>query len=192
MSQDLSTDLIREFVTASHFDLAKVKTMLSEYPALLTTQYEWAENDFEDGLAAASHIGSRAVAEFLLSQGAPLTICAAAMLGSVDDLKKFLESDPALANARGAHGIPVMFHAALSGSAALAELLRAHGCSEGYSFALHGAINYGHRDMVAWLLENGATQLDVKDYQGKTPLQRAAETNQQDIVDLLKQHGAAE
>jgi hypothetical protein len=65
-----------------------------------------------------------------------------------------------------------MFHAAMSGSTTVADLLHAHGCNEGYSFALHGAINFGHRDMVSWLLDHGATELDVNDFQGKTPLMR--------------------
>jgi hypothetical protein len=32
--------------------------------------------------------------------------------------------------------------------------------------------------------------LDVKDYQGKTPLQKAQENNHSAIADLLQQHGA--
>jgi ankyrin repeat protein len=192
MASDITPELIKDFVIASHFNLEKVKTLLKEHPALLTVKQPWGENDFEDGLAAASHVGNRAIAEFFLEQGVPLTICAAAMLGKVDEVEAFLQGDPGLANARGAHGITVLFHAAMSGNTELTQLLKSRGCTEGYSYALHGAINYGHKDMVDWLLNNGATRLDVLDYQGKTLLQRAAETNRADIADLLKQHGAVE
>jgi len=186
----MSPETIKEFVIASHFDMNKVKTMLADNPDLLTVQHQWGEDDFEDGLSAASHAGNRAIAEFFLAQGVPLTICAAAMLGKSEDVQKFLQADKSLANAKGAHQIPVMFHCAMSGNPQIADLLKTNGCNEGYSFALHGAIRYGHTDMVAWLLKNGATQLDVKDYQGKTPLQKAQEDNQSAIADLLQQHGA--
>jgi ankyrin repeat protein len=190
MSANLSPETIKDFVIASHFNLEKVKTMLAENPTLLTAQHQWAEDDFEDGLGAASHVGSRPIAEFFLDKGAPLTICAAAMLGRADDVAAFLKANPALANARGAHGITVMFHAAMSGSLKVAELLRDHGCNQGFSYALHGAINYHHPEMVAWLLDNGANQLDVKDYQGKTLVQRAEEEHLPAVTDLLKQRGA--
>lgn len=190
MSAELTPETIREFVIASHFDLDKVKAMLKERPELLTVRHPWGENDFEDGLGAASHVGNRAIAEFFLAQGVPLTICAAAMLGRLDDVRAFLDRDPASANARGAHQITVMFHAAMSGSTAVTQLLKERGCTEGYAYGLHGAINYGHNTMVEWLLNNGATQLDVLDYQGKTLVQRATETNRPDIAELLKRYGA--
>lgn len=192
MAPELTADMIKEFVISAHFNLDKVKSMLAENPALLTVRHQWGENDFEDGLGAASHVGNRTIAEFFLAQGVPLTICAAAMLGRRDAVKAFLDKDASLANARGAHGITLMFHAAMSGDTTLADLLKSHGCHEGYSHALHGAINYGHTSMVAWLLQNGATQLDFKDYQGKTPLQNATGKNLTEIADLLRQHGAAQ
>src|SRR6185369_10549957 len=106
----MSADLVRPFVIASHGDLNTVKSMLAEHPDLLLVQFEWGPNDYEDGLGAASHVGNRAIAEFFLSKGVPLTISSAAMLGRYDDVKTFLDKDPSLANARGAHGIALMFH----------------------------------------------------------------------------------
>jgi uncharacterized protein len=188
----LSLELIKEFVIASHFDLPKVKSLLDEQPALLTVVHDWGPGGLEDGLGAAAHVGNRTIAEFFLAQGVSLTICAAAMLGQLDAVKAFIDRDTSLANARGAHSIPVMFHAAMSGNIKIAELLKSRGCHEGYNDAVHGAINYGHTAMVNWLLDNGADQLDVKDFQGKTPLQRATESNLPEVVDLLRQHGAVE
>jgi ankyrin repeat protein len=190
MASNLSPEMVKEFVIASHFDLPKVQAMLKDEPALLTVVHDWGESGLEDGIGAAAHVGNRKIAEFFLAQGVPLNICVAAMLGRAEDVKAFLELDPALANARGAHGIPVMFHAAMSGNTEVADLLRQHGCNEGYSAALHGAIAHRHKNMVAWLLDNGATELEALDFQGKTPLQQATETNQADIADLLRQHGA--
>jgi uncharacterized protein len=186
----MSSDLIRPFVLASHGNLEAVKTMLAEHPDLLTVAFEWGPGDFEDGLGASSHVGNRAIAEFFLSKGVPLTICSAAMLGRYEDVKNFLDQDAALANAKGAHGISLMFHAAMSGDLELVKLLKSRGNNEGYSDALHGAISYGHTGMVAWLLDNGATDVNVPNWEGKTPLQRAEAAGQNDVAELLKKHGA--
>jgi ankyrin repeat protein len=186
----MSSDLIRPFVLASHGNLEAVQTMLAEHPDLLNVAFQWGPDDFEDGLGAAAHVGNRAIAELFLSKGVPLTITAAAMLGRYEDVKTFLDQDPALANAKGAHNISLMFHAAMSGNLELVKLLKARGNHEGYSDALHGAISYGHTDVVAWLLDNGATDVKVPNWEGKTPLQRAQAAGQNAVVDLLKAHGA--
>ena len=77
----LPVDLVRKFVIAGHGDLDKVKALLAETPQLLQAAYPWQENDTETALQGAAQVGNVAVAEFLLSQGAPLDICTAAMLG---------------------------------------------------------------------------------------------------------------
>lgn len=189
---DLSPDLIREFVLASHFNFEKVQTLLAEHPDLLNAAHQWGENDFEDGLGAAAHVGNRPIAEFLISQGAPSNICVAAMLGNFAAVKALLDTSALLANANGAHGISVMFHAALSGDTSIAQLLKDRGSVEGYSHALFAAIMKQHAGMVEWLLNNGASPTEAKDYEGKTPLQRALATDQTEIAALLRQHGATE
>jgi len=189
----LPEELVREFVIASHSDLDKVKAMLAATPALLNAKYAWGPNDFEDGLGAASHVGNRPLAEFFLSQGVPLNICTAAMLGRLEDVSVFLRLDPSLANAHGAHGIPVMFFAAMGGSTIIAAMLQGSGCTEGFAFALHGAINFGQKDMVRWLIDHGAKDdLQVLNYQQKTPLTKAIEQGQTEIADMLRQAGAVE
>jgi ankyrin repeat protein len=189
---EISQETIKEFVTAAHFDLAKVQEMLASNPALLHVAYEWSPGDWEQGVMAAAHMGNRPIAEFFLSQGSVLNICIAAMLGRTDDVRAFLQGDRNLANARGAHNITVMFHAAMSGNIEIANLLKAHGCHEGYSYALHGAINYGHKNMVMWLLDNGAQNLNALNYENKTPLKVAMEMGHTEVADLLRARGATE
>ena len=113
------------------------------------------------------------------------------MLGRTADVREMLARDPALANARGAHGITVMYHAAMSGVTDIPDMLKDAGCKEGFSYALHGAIAFGHEAMVRWLLENGAADVSVRDYENKTPLERATERNQAAIIELLQQFSAA-
>ena len=189
----MNPEQIKDFVIAAHGDFEKVKTMLGENPAMLNEVHDWGDAGLEDALGAAAHVGNRQIAEFLLGQGAPLTICTAAMLGREADVQKFLEGDDTLSNARGAHGIPVMIHAAMSGNVSLAELLKGYGCKEGYASGLHGAVAYGHLEMVKWLLENGAADnINQPNWQGKTPLQAAQENGYTEIADVLRQHGGLE
>lgn len=188
----LPKDMVREFVIAAHFNLDKVRTMLTGQPELLTAVWEWGPDDLEDGLGAASHVGNRSIVEFFLAQGAPLTICAAAMLGRRDTVASFLQADPGQASARGAHKIPLLYHAAMSGDTSIADLLMAHGGGEGLSFVLHGAITHGQSEMARWLLEHGASDLQVRNYEDKTPLQKALELGHGEIADLLRARGATE
>src|SRR5688572_1046420 len=106
-----SGEEIREFVIAGHGNLDKVKTMLAERPALLNLSHEWRPGDTETALQGAAHVGSRPVAEYLLSQGAPLDICTAAMLGDQEKVEFFLQRDPRIIDAMGAHGISLLTHA---------------------------------------------------------------------------------
>lgn len=192
MAQQFSPETIREFVIAAHFNLDKVKSMLAENPDLLNVEHQWGEDDYESGIGAAAHVGNRPIAEFFLAQGVTSNICVAAMLGRLNEVQGYLEQDRTQANAHGAHSIPVLFHAAMSGNVEIAALLKAQGCTEGYDIALHGAIASGHKDMVAWLLDNGASDVTVKNYEDKTPLAKAIEGEHAEIADLLRERGATE
>lgn len=186
----LSPDVIREFVIAGHWNLPKVKEMLAEHPQLLSVANEWAPGDRETAIQAAAHAGSAHVAEFLLTQGAPLEICTAAMLGQKDAVEQILREDPSLIRARGAHGIPLMAHAALSGDIGLATMLADRGAQEGMSMALSNAVGKGHLEMTRWLLSRGKADLSWKNYQGKTALELALEGKRDDVAALLRAHGA--
>lgn len=181
------SDTARAFVTAAHFSPEKVKQMLTEQPELLHVAYQWQEGDIETAIQAASHMGSVEIAEYLLEQGAPLAIYTAAMLGRVEDVRMMLADDLNNAQIRGAHGIPLMTHVALGGSIEIAELVLSAGGDEGLSFALHGALARCDTDMVRWLLDHGATDLNVKNYQDKTPLEVAIESGCDDIAVILRE-----
>ncbi len=189
-ADSLSQDQIREFVIAGHGNLPKVKEMLAANPELLNVSYQWSENDWETAVQAAAHVGSTAVAEFLLGQGAPLAICTAAMLGRSGDVERMLAEDPALIRATGAHGIPLLTHAALSGSVKLVEMLFRRGAQEGTSYALHNAVVKNHVEAVRWLLANGKPDLGWKNFEGKTVLTVATERRFDDIIALLKAQNA--
>lgn len=185
----LSEDQIRDFVVAAHGNLPRVREMLARHPGLVNTRHQWADNDSETPIQAAAQVGSRPVVEYLLERGAPLEICTAAMLGRKDDVQHMLDGDPALIQARGAHGIPLMPHAALSNNLELAKMLFARGATAGMSHALGNAVMHGDARMARWIIENGKPDLTWKDYEGKSLMTIAKETGKRDMLALLREYG---
>ena len=114
------------------------------------------------------------------------------MLGRKDDVERILAEDPGQIQATGAHGIPLLTHAALSGNLELVQFLFQRGARTGVSPALHSAVGGGDYDIVSWLLENGKPDLGWRNFQGKTALTVATEREDRRIVALLKKHGAKE
>jgi ankyrin repeat protein len=184
-------DQIDEFVGSAHGDLSRVQEMLTAFPALLTAAAVWGETAIE----AAAQTGRVDIAEYLLAAGAPLSICTAAMLGRAEEVQAYLAADPSAAHARGAHGIPALYHAVIRGHQAIAERLLAAGADvnadEGGSPALHGAVLFRQRAMVEWLLAHGAN-VNAKNRDGKTSLKVAAQNNLTEMADLLRRRGGAE
>ncbi|MBI2302809.1 MAG: ankyrin repeat domain-containing protein [Armatimonadetes bacterium] len=118
MPPPLATELVQEFVACSHGDLDRVKALLAQEPRLLNAAWDWGGGDFETGLGAASHCGERAIAEYLLAHGAPMTIFAAVMLGRLALARAILADHPEAKDAPGPHGIPLLVHAQMGGEAA--------------------------------------------------------------------------
>jgi ankyrin repeat protein len=189
----ITPEFMREYIIAAHFNLEKVKEVLAAHPGLLNLGYEWSPGDVEDALAAASHVGNTAIATYVMMQGAPLTPCAAAMLGYTERLREFLIADPSVATSKGAHSIPILFHAAFSGNTELTDLLLANGGVEGAAFAMHAAVSAGQLPMLRWLLEHGgAADVNILNYEKKTPLAKALEAGQEDMAEVLRAAGGLE
>ena len=109
-------DLVREMVTVSHFNLARVKELVSAHPSLAKAAWDWGFGDWESALGAASHMGNRPIAEFLLSNGAHPSIFSATMLGQVDVVKAFIAAHPGVQRTAGPHSISLLAHARAGGA----------------------------------------------------------------------------
>lgn len=116
----LDSKLVEEFVGVSHGNFERVKELLTQEPALINATWDWGGGDFETALGAASHMGNKAIANFLLENGARIDIFAAAMLGKLDIVKAALLVYPDVIDIPGPHGIPLIDHAEAGGEDAKA------------------------------------------------------------------------
>ena len=114
----IDSELVSEFVLKAHGDLGFVKQAVEREPAIVNAAWDWGGGDWETGLGAASHVGRRDIAEYLLERGAHMDVFAAAMLGEVGIVRALLEAQPDLRDARGPHGISLRAHAEAGGDAA--------------------------------------------------------------------------
>lgn len=118
----LESKLVQEFVGVAHTDIERTKELLTQEPGLVNATWDWGGGDFETALGAASHMGRRDIALFLLEHGARLDIFAAAMLGRLEVVKAALEAYPDVIHTPGPHGIPLIKHAGMGGEDAKAVL----------------------------------------------------------------------
>lgn len=116
----LHPSLIKDTVGLSHSNLARVKELVQQHPALAKASWDWGYGDHETALGAASHVGQRAIAEFLLESGAGPTLFSATMLGQLDVVKAFITATPGLQKIRGPHTLSLMVHAKAGGPPAAA------------------------------------------------------------------------
>lgn len=182
MTQEpLTQEQIRNFVLPAHGNLAVVQQMLAEEPRLLNEKYVAFD---ETALEAASHVGNRPIVEFLLGQGAPMNIYTAAMLGDAEKVSNFLDESPKLVNGNGVHGISLLFHAALSGNVALAEMLLERGNTQSPDQPLLAAAMYGRIEMAKWLLERGADKTTTN-FRDQTALDIAQQQQNDPLIALL-------
>ena len=166
--------------------------MLEENPELLNASYAWSETDHETAIQGAAQVGSATIATHLLERGAPLEICTAAMLGRRDEVERRITDRSDSINSKGAHGIPLLPHAAWSGDLELVQFLFRNGANAGSSSALHNAVTRGYYDLVVWLIENASPDLNSKNFQGKSPLSVAIERKHETIAQLLRERGSKE
>jgi hypothetical protein len=128
----LKPEIVKEFVTVSHFNFQRVKEMLENEHLLLHASWDWGGGDFESGIEAAGHVGNREITDYLLSKGARYNVFLACMLGHLDVVKYVLGTNPSLLNAKGPHGFTMLHHAVKGGPAAtqVADFLKSKGATE--------------------------------------------------------------
>jgi hypothetical protein len=165
--------LVKEMVTVSHGNVARVRELVQQHPELAKAAWDWGYGDWETALGAASHVGNRPIAELLLERGAPPTHFSAAMLGQLDVLKAFVAASPGLQKMRGPHGLTLMVHARNGGpqAAAVVSYLESLGdanqpyrddpLSEAERAALLGRYTFGDRPRDAFVVSLQKNQLMI-------------------------------
>jgi hypothetical protein len=98
-------------VGASHGNFDKVKELVNKRPELAIASWDWGFGDCETALGAASHVGRRDIAEFLMSHGARPDIFTFTMLGLLKSVQEIIETVPGIQSHTGPHGITLLQHA---------------------------------------------------------------------------------
>jgi hypothetical protein len=111
-------EMVRETVLVAHFNLKRLKELVEARPALARAAWDWGFGDWESALGAASHMGNRPIAEYLLSRGARPTLFSATMLGELEVVRSFIAAQPGAQRIRGPHSISLLAHARYGGPAA--------------------------------------------------------------------------
>jgi len=114
----IKLEVVKEFVTVSHGNLARVKEMLENDHLLLHVSNDWGGGDYESGIEAAGHVGNKEIAGYLLEKGARYNIYLACMLGHIETVKNVLTFNPGLLNSKGPHGFTMLHHARQGGEPA--------------------------------------------------------------------------
>jgi hypothetical protein len=110
-------ELAREMVTVSHYDLNRVKELVEARPSLSRAAWDWGFGDWETALGAASHMGNRPIAEYLISKGGRPSLFSSTMLGHLQVVEAFVAAQPGVQRLRGPHSISLLAHAKAGGQA---------------------------------------------------------------------------
>ncbi len=108
---NIAPEIIAEVVGKSHFDLDRVRELVDKRPELSRSVWEWRFGDFESAIGAASHVGRRDIALYLMGKGARPTLFTFAMLGHHGVVKSAIEASPGIQKITGPHGISLLDHA---------------------------------------------------------------------------------
>jgi ankyrin repeat protein len=115
------------------------------------------------------------------------------MLGDIDEVRAALAEDPTRARMGGAHGISILFHAALSGRRDLCELLLGAGADtregDGQQPALHGAVYADAPDVAVLLLAAGADPA-ARDFGNRTAEELARAMGRTAVAEVVRVDGA--
>jgi len=163
---------------AAELDHLEVAAALVGAGADIEARTSWGASPFD----WAATNGSSRVAELLLDRGATgLTLITAAALGKFSEVRRIIESREELSMHRRRDAPATPDDRWPSDSAHI----RNHTMSD----ALHAAARNGHRDVVAYLLDQGA-EIDAKGVFGATGLHWAAINGHHEVVEFLVKKGA--
>ncbi|HEV7782412.1 MAG TPA: hypothetical protein VGO58_14155 [Chitinophagaceae bacterium] len=107
----MDDNMVSGIVGASHGNFAKVKELVGKRPELAGAAWDWGFGDWETALNAASHVGRRDIAEFLMANGARPDIFTCAMMGMLKAVQEIIETVPGIQSHTGPHGITLLQHA---------------------------------------------------------------------------------
>lgn len=171
-------EMVKEMVTVSHGNLKRVKELVEAHPSLAKASWDWGFGDWEAAVDAASHVGNREIAEYLIEKGARPTLFTAAMLGQLEIVKMSISARPGVQRNPGPHGISLLAHAKNGGAAAkeVYQYLEALGdagspaappLSEEEAAALAGVYSFG---------SGPADQIEIKANKGQISFTRTGTT----------------
>ncbi len=128
----IKLEIVKEFITVAHGNVARTKEMLDNDFSLLHVSNDWGGGDYESAIEAAGHVGNKEIAAYLLSKGARYNVYLACMLGQLEIVKQVLTINPQLLNSKGPHGFTMLHHAMKGGegSKAIVEYLQSLGAKE--------------------------------------------------------------
>ncbi len=117
----------------------------------------------------------------------------AALNGDTEKLKNILNHKIYHPDSVDSSGYTPLHYAARAGHLAVVHHLHSQGCNlnartrAGGATAMHRAAQQGHIQIVNYLLRNGADS-SLHDFDGLTALQRAIQSSQSAVVELLTTH----
>lgn len=106
----IAEDMVAEVVGVSHFNLDRLKELVNKRPELARATWDWGFGDWETAIGAASHVGRKDIAEYLIKMGTRPDIFTFAMLGAYETVKSMIEFMPGLQRTLGPHGISLLQH----------------------------------------------------------------------------------
>jgi hypothetical protein len=107
----MNDEMVSGIVGASHGNFDKVKELVTARPELAGASWDWGFGDWETALGAASHVGRRDIAEFLMANGARPDIFTYTMMGMLKSVQEIIETVPGIQSHGGPHGITLLQHA---------------------------------------------------------------------------------
>ncbi|HEX8028065.1 MAG TPA: hypothetical protein VF491_06370 [Vicinamibacterales bacterium] len=140
--------LVKDAVGASHGNIARIRELVEKQPAMACASIDWGFGDWETCIDAASHVGNKPIADFLLNHGARPTIFSAAMMGQLDAVKAFIAARPGIQKSYGPHGITLMAHAKAGGPDAAAVVQYLVGVGDADTPLATQALSPADRDAV--------------------------------------------